>query len=675
MPLSAANLIGRVAIQGAGDAVRDLHRVGGAVTTAQSSLSKFTSGSGQLAAGVVRLGAVAAGAATAGLFASAKAAINWEDAFAGVRKTVDASPAQLTKLGEAFRTMATEIPISATELARLGEAGGALGIPVDQLKNFVKVSALLGVTTDVSSEQAATALGQLSNLLPDVKGNYDRLASTLVALGNQGASTESSILEMAQRIAGTGNLVGLSASEVFGWSAALANAGVNAEAGGTAISTFFAETFKDVVGGTADLKLLAGMAGTSGKAFQEMFASDPSGALEKLIVGFAGLTDAQRLATLETLGFTDRRLSDALLRLTGDTTNLSNALDVQEKGWRENTALSDEAQKRFDTVASQLAILRNNFTEAGINIGEGLLPSIKRFSGQLSGFLKTNSGELKAFGRSIGSTLDQVNWTGVLQGGRDLVGVLQQAAGHGRGLVDAINALPTEVKAGGLALFAANKLSGNLLAEGIANMLSGALGALLRGGASRIPGLGALVAVPVRVINWPPGFTPTPGGGDRGTPDRRGGRQGSGGGRDGGGGRPRPGFRPGGIRLGGAGAFTPFESMTESMTWSGALADELGIGRHRPGPPLQRLPGGVPVALPPGQLQQIRQPLTNIALQEQRQGERTAGRLDLLRLQNTRIISAIERSRVLRGSVSVNIDGRAVAHAVIRYGGRASGVA
>src|SRR5690349_2067229 len=53
-----------------------------------------------------------------------KAAIDWESAFAGVEKTVNATPAQFKALEGGLRSMSTHIPVAATDLAEIAEAAG-----------------------------------------------------------------------------------------------------------------------------------------------------------------------------------------------------------------------------------------------------------------------------------------------------------------------------------------------------------------------------------------------------------------------------------------------------------------------------------------------------------------------------------------------------------------------
>src|SRR5688500_11175142 len=111
---------------------------------------------------------------------SIDAAMEWETAFTGVRKTVDASEEEFAQLSGAIRGMAKEIPIGTTELAGLAEAAGALGIAKDDLLEFTRITAMIGTTTDVSSDQAATSLGQLSTVLGLTDKDYERFGSTLV---------------------------------------------------------------------------------------------------------------------------------------------------------------------------------------------------------------------------------------------------------------------------------------------------------------------------------------------------------------------------------------------------------------------------------------------------------------------------------------------------------------
>ena len=53
------------------------------------------------------------------------------------------------------------------------------------------------------------------------QGDFDRAASAIVELGNNFETTENEILTFSRRLAGAGNLIGLTQSEIFGMAAAV----------------------------------------------------------------------------------------------------------------------------------------------------------------------------------------------------------------------------------------------------------------------------------------------------------------------------------------------------------------------------------------------------------------------------------------------------------------------
>jgi hypothetical protein len=127
----------------------------------------------------------------AGLAAvAAKAAISFESSFAGVRKTVDATEGQFKELEQGFRNLAKTMPLSVNEINRVAEAAGQLGIGRTEILAFTQTMVKLGATTNLSAEEAATGMAQFANALGQPKINAEQLASALVALGNNGASTE-----------------------------------------------------------------------------------------------------------------------------------------------------------------------------------------------------------------------------------------------------------------------------------------------------------------------------------------------------------------------------------------------------------------------------------------------------------------------------------------------------
>ncbi len=212
---------------------------------------------------VAKFGIAAGAAAVAGIAAlgamSIKTAISVESAFTGVAKTTDGLVDEFGKMTEAgeemfqsFRNLAKEVPIAVEELLAIGELAGQLGVPKEALVDFTETVAALGVTTNLTTEEAASDLARLANIYQissgDIAENTEKIGSTIVELGNNFATTERDILAFGTRIAGVGNIVGLTQADILGIGTAMASVGIEAESGGTAVQKVLIELQKAVLG-------------------------------------------------------------------------------------------------------------------------------------------------------------------------------------------------------------------------------------------------------------------------------------------------------------------------------------------------------------------------------------------------------------------------------------------
>lgn len=305
------------------------------------------------------------------------AAISFESAFAGVRKTIDASEQEFNALEQEFKDLSAEIPVAVEQLLRIGELGGQLGIAKDDIIDFTKTIAEIAVSTNLTEEAAATSFARIANIFQEPVSNIENLASSVVDLGNNFATTESEILNFATRIAGAGKVVGLTTADVAAIGTALSSVGVEAEAGGTAVQKALL-TINDAVntGGTA-LNQFAQVAGTSAKDFAELWKSNPAQAFDLFVKGL-GKSGDDASAILEELIAGDVRLQRAFLSLAESGDLLTRAIGTANEAFAENTALSTEANRRFSTTESQLQLLQNRWNTLKVEIGnvikEAILP-------------------------------------------------------------------------------------------------------------------------------------------------------------------------------------------------------------------------------------------------------------------------------------------------------------
>ncbi len=319
--------------------------------------------------------------------ASTKFAIDYESAFAGVRKTVDTTEEKFAELSEGIRAMSREIPASAVEIAGVVEAAGQLGIQTDNILGFTRVMIDLGEATNLSADEAATALARFANITQMSQGDFDRLGSTIVALGNNLATTEAEIVSMGMRLAGAGTQIGLTEAQTMGLAGALSSVGIEAEAGGSAFSRLMVDMQLAVETGSNQLDNFALVANMTRDQFVQAFKEDAAGALIAFIEGLSTTEErgASAIKVLDDMGISEIRLRDALLRASGASEVFAGAIDLGSEAWEQNIALTKEAEQRYQTTAAQLEISKNQLKEAGMIIGEIVVPRILELSNRVRG--------------------------------------------------------------------------------------------------------------------------------------------------------------------------------------------------------------------------------------------------------------------------------------------------
>ncbi|MGM9935774.1 MAG: phage tail tape measure protein, partial [Candidatus Ornithomonoglobus sp.] len=337
--------------------------------------------------------------------ASAKAAIDFEDNFANVKKTVEGTPEQLEAVKQGIIDMTTvgvnghnAIPQTTAQLTELAAAGGQLGITTDNIIDFTEVMAQMGTATNLAGEEGAATLARFMNVTNTDQSKIRNLGSSIVDLGNNFATTEAEIASLALRMGETGGVIGISAQDILGYSTALSSMGIQAEAGGSAVSRIWMTMQKAVAGGDESLEKFAKVSGKSSKEFADQWKNDASGAFQDFIKGLSESED--QISTLDELGFGNIRDIAALQALasTKGIELMTDALERSNKAWEENTALQTEADAKAQTTAGQLAITKNNVVETARSLGEVMLPTITDVSAGVRTFAQ-NLNEMSDSGK------------------------------------------------------------------------------------------------------------------------------------------------------------------------------------------------------------------------------------------------------------------------------------
>ena len=318
--------------------------------------------------------------------ASSKAAIDFESAFAGVKKTVDTNAEGFAKLEKGILEMSRSLPASASDIAGVAEAAGQLGIAEENILEFTKTIIDLGESTNLSLEQASSEFARFANITGMSQQEFDKLGSSIVDLGNNFATTEAEIMSMGMRLAGQGAQVNMSESQILALAATMSSLGIEAEAGGTAMSTILKKLQFQIERGGETLDWYAEQVGLTGQQMKDAWNEGSINALDLFVnaLSDAGNNGENLSAILTELDIKGIREQDTLLRMAGAADLLSQAVETSSNAWDENTALTNEANQRYETTASKLGMLKNRITEVAISFGQAIIPALQSLVDKLA---------------------------------------------------------------------------------------------------------------------------------------------------------------------------------------------------------------------------------------------------------------------------------------------------
>ena len=320
----------------------------------------------------------------AGAFKDATdAAVEYESAITGVYKTVNGTDEQLAAISDEIMEMATEMPATTTEIAAVAEAAGQLGIATGDITSFTQTMINMGEATNLTADEAATALAKFANIAGTSASDYNRLGSVIVDLGNNFATTEADITRMATRLASAGTLAGLSEPQILALAAAMSSVGIEAEAGGTAMTQTLSGIEQAVANGGEKLEKYAEISGMTAEEFADAWENDAISALTSFIAGLGRLNEQGESAvlTLTDLGLTGVNQSNMLQSLGLAADMMGNAVSTANTAWQENIALTNEANKRYATTESQQAMMANAANNLAVTYGELYTPALREAYG------------------------------------------------------------------------------------------------------------------------------------------------------------------------------------------------------------------------------------------------------------------------------------------------------
>ncbi len=267
-----------------------------------------------------------------------------------------------------------------------------------------------------------------------------------------------------------------------------------------------------VAAGGEDLQKFAIVAGESSEEFASKWKNKPIEAIQDFIRGLGQLDEKGSSATLvlDDMGLSGVRQSNMLKSLALAAGTMTSAVDMSNQAWNENTALTNEANKRYETTESKLKMLKNQVKDTAIEFGGPLVDALSDALEAGKPFLETLSELAKKF-----SSLDKEQQQQIIKWGliAAAAGPALSIVGKGVGIIGSVvSAFGTLNKGIGTVLTSLGKFSGYIKTLGTSSAsvealatsagtattsvggLSGAVGALFNplglvvGGAAALAG-------------------------------------------------------------------------------------------------------------------------------------------------------------------------------------------
>lgn len=308
-----------------------------------------------------------------GMAVVAKAAMEFETAMAGVKKVVDGTPEQVSRLSKEIKDLSVELGMTATEVAQIATMGGQLGVPIDKLGEFTTMAGQMAVAFGMSAEEAGNAAAKLANVFNMPIEQVGELGDVINTLGNNMAAKEREIVDAMLRVGGTARQFGLAKEEVAGLTAAMIALGKPPEVASTAINALLTklQTAQNQGAGFADgLKMI----GTSADEMADNIAQNPQQALSGFLEKLGQLDDRQRsMVSVKLFG---AEYADDINLLVGSLGTYNQALGLATDKTATAGAMQKEFQAQMDTAAKKVIQAKAELMALAINIGQHLLPII-----------------------------------------------------------------------------------------------------------------------------------------------------------------------------------------------------------------------------------------------------------------------------------------------------------
>ncbi len=310
---------------------------------------------------------------TRGLEATAGAAIEFETAFADVKKVVEATDDQFENMRRSIRRMSGEIPLSSTALATIFAAAGESGIATQDLQSFAEMAARVGIAFDMGAGEAGESLAKLKTQLGLTVAETGDMADAINHLSNNMASKAKDVTEFMLRVGSFGEMGGFAKEELAAMGSAMISAGSDASTAGTAMLNVIRALTKGEFAKKSQRDAAKAL-GLHLPSIAKDMQKDAKGTMRKVLTAIAKAPKDKQVSLLSEFFGDEAR---AFMPLVGNIKLLDQALDSVADRTKYAGSAFNEYIQRASTTQNVLELLGNKISNVFAEIGDSMLPTIR----------------------------------------------------------------------------------------------------------------------------------------------------------------------------------------------------------------------------------------------------------------------------------------------------------
>jgi TP901 family phage tail tape measure protein len=315
-----------------------------------------------------------------------------EDAMFGIQKKSGASAEQIAKLKGEILSLGQEVPVSIEEIASAFERGAAAGIPLEDLREFAKLTAQVSDSWDMTAEDTANAFAGFSAGIGIKREDLEQFADLINFLADSGIADESGIVDFLDRAGASLKNFGMSPDESAAFGAALLNLKMAPEIAARAMDTLAGKLIAPENLSKSSFGALKEIVGDVEK-FQALVANDGAKGMIEFFDRLDKMSGQKRTSLLGALmgeGF-----DDEVARMVDGIGEIKKNLELAQQENLYKGSIAGLSEKKLDLFSSKLKLLQNDLTNLKDNLFEA--------SAKDGSFLDVASGAI----RSINDATDK----------------------------------------------------------------------------------------------------------------------------------------------------------------------------------------------------------------------------------------------------------------------------